>query len=234
LTSEPQLILDYASPRKRGKVRLPARSVLEVTQDARDASVRIVETLSGREFAIIAIVFGVFVAAVAGFGAVRETLWVLHHRHYPIDFLPPMIMAVAALAELVLGVFVIRNTWRQTTLTADRERVTLTFTGPMQSPWRREWTCEEIGEVALISTQAETDAIRLAEIRLRPRGLLINLFTDHRESELADIADRLNRAIKGEGPPPVDAQPAKYVHVPDPQTLERLRGKRQELHDRLH
>jgi hypothetical protein len=64
--------------------------------------------------------------------------------------------------------------------------------------------------------------------------LLINLFTDHRESELADIADRLNRAITGEGPPPVDAQPAKYVHVPDPQTLERLRGKRQELHDRLH
>jgi hypothetical protein len=232
--SEPQLILDYASPRKRGKVRLPAQSVLEVTQDARDGSVRIVETLAGRVVAIMAIVFGVFVAAVAGFGAVRETLWVLHHRHYPIDFLPPMIMALAAIAELVLGVFVIRNTWRHTTLTADRDRVTLAFTGPMQSPWRREWTCEEIGEVALVPTQAETDAIRLAELRLRPRGLLINLFTDHRESELKDIAERLNRAIKGEMPPPVDSQRVQEVHVPDPQTLQRLRGKRQELHDRLH
>jgi hypothetical protein len=232
--SQPQLVLDYASPRKRGKVRLPARSALEVTQDARDGRVCVVETLAGRAGAIMAIVFGVFVAVVAGSGAVSETLWVLRHRHYPIDFLPPIIMTVTALAELVLGVFVIRNTWRQTTLTADRERVTLTFTAPLQSRWRREWTCEEIGEVALVSTQAEMDAIRLAELRLRPRGLLINLFTDHRESELKDIADRLNRAIKGEGPPPVDAQPAKYGHVPDPQTLERLRGKREELHDRLH
>ena len=33
LAPQPQAVLDYASPRQRGKLRLPSRSVLAVSQD---------------------------------------------------------------------------------------------------------------------------------------------------------------------------------------------------------
>jgi len=229
--SEPQLILDYASPRKRGKVRLPANSELKVATEM-DGAVKVVETLAGRDIAVMAVIFGLIVAAVASYGAVRETLYLLRRRHDVIDFSLPAIMVAFALIELVLIVLIIRNTWRRTILLADARQVTLAFSGPLARVWSRAWTSDEVGESQLIPTQAEPDAVRLAELRLQPPGMVINLFTDHREMELAEIAARLKVAISGEAPlPPVAAQ---TVHVPDPLTFDRLRERRQELHDRLH
>ena len=235
--SEPQLILDYASPRKRGKVRLPANSVLAVTHE-RDGSVRVAESLAGRHGIMFPIAFGLFVACVAGYATFRETHWILHHRHKPIDFAIPVMMAMFGLVELLLTALVIRNTWRRTTLTANAERVTLEFAGPLMRTWRREWPTADVGAVVLTPTQSESDAVRLAELQLRPPGLLVNLFTDHRAMELEAITRKLDRAMAGEPPEvePLRSQPVIEPEIPppDPQTFQRLRETREGLRDRLH
>ncbi|MGB7156889.1 MAG: hypothetical protein WBD40_02415 [Tepidisphaeraceae bacterium] len=229
--SEPQLILDYASPRKRGGVRLPATSKLAVTQDPR-GEVRVVETLRGKDQALFGIVFGIAVTLIVTVVTSREVLHATRHDPKLIDFLLPAILAVLVATMLMLIVLIIRQTWRRTTLTADAERITLEFVAPLMRTWRREWPNADVGEVVVFTTQAEADAVRLAELQLRPPGVIIHLFTDHRELQLRELAEQMRRAMAGE--PPVTPQPVTPFHEPDPQTLERLRGRRQELHDRLH
>ena len=233
--SDPQLILDYASPRKRGSVRLPATSKLSITTDA-DGSARVLETLRAHPWPLFAICFGVLVTCVLLAGAARETLWLLDHRHIAADFIMPVLVAVMAVVELRLVILVIRNTWRRTILVVGTRWISLEFRGPLKRRWRREWPTDEVGEIALLPTQSEPDAVRLAELQLRPQGLLINLFTDHRAMDLEDILAQLNRARAGE-PPKVVAlasQPFLPPPPPDPQTLQRLRETREGLRDRLH
>lgn len=236
--SEPQPILDYASPRKRGGVRLPANSVLTVTHGP-DGSQRIVEQLAGQVLpTLFAAAFGVFVAWIAGSATVRETAWILRHRHTVFDFIMPGIMGLSAAAELVLAVLIIRNTWRRTTLTVNAERVVLEFTAPFTRATRREWATAEVGDIILLPTQDQADATKLAELQLRAPGAIVHLFTDHREAELEAIARKLNRAMSG-APPEVEAiapQPVlpPVVAPPDSQTLERLRERREGLRERLH
>src|SRR6186997_1492171 len=62
--SEPAPILDYASPRPRAKVRLPARSVLDLQYDRSAGEARVVETLTGKGEAIAALGFAGFVMVV--------------------------------------------------------------------------------------------------------------------------------------------------------------------------
>ena len=95
---DPQLILDYASPRKRRRMRLPAKSMLTVTHGP-DGSVRVVERLAGEaQAAVMAAAFGVFVAWMAGSTAARHLLWVLRHRYGPFDIIILGVLVLSGLA----------------------------------------------------------------------------------------------------------------------------------------
>src|SRR3954453_4831006 len=76
MNAPPQPILDYASPRPHGKVRLPARSVLEVRSDA--DSVEVVERLAGKFGAIAAVLFSgmtLTVVVVSIWSEIARALW---------------------------------------------------------------------------------------------------------------------------------------------------------------
>jgi hypothetical protein len=170
---------------------------LTVTR-TRDGEVRIVERLSGRSGAITAIVFGIVIACLAALTTVRQVQWVRHHRHHADDYIGVAFVAAFALAEALLVVLVIHQTWRRTTLTADPHRVTLEFLGPFMPTWRREWATGEMGDIVPVTTKPNTGAQpRLCELQLRPPGMVISLFTDHLASELEPLAGDLNRAIGG-------------------------------------
>src|SRR5688500_4694799 len=238
MSDQPQPILDYASPRKRGNVRLPAKSVLTVTHGP-DGSVRVVERLEGQvSAAVFASAFGLFVACVAVAGVVHETRWILRHRHGLLEVMLVGILTFSALAELVLAGLVVRNTWRRTTLTADTARVTLEFIAPFMRRWYRTWELAEVQGVVLLLTQGGADAVRLAELQVRVPGSIVHLFTDHRANELETIERKLKRAMTGAPPEvePLKAQPVLQLEVPppDPQTFLRLRERREGLRDRLH
>src|SRR3954468_13625770 len=79
--TEPSPILDYASPRPRRKLRLPAKSVLDVRVDPDGLGITIVERLAGIPEAVAGILFAVFVLLVVGltsFLSLRAQ-WVKHH-----------------------------------------------------------------------------------------------------------------------------------------------------------
>src|SRR3954454_13649736 len=79
----PSAILDYASPRPQGRVRLPSRSRLDVVRDRHE--VTITETLSGKDSAL----FGVAVAVVtlAVLPAVMYALGAALARRRQIDWM---------------------------------------------------------------------------------------------------------------------------------------------------
>jgi hypothetical protein len=199
--SDPQLILDYASPRKRRRVRLPARSVLTLNHGV-GGSVTVVEQLKGEApGAVFATAFALFVAWTAGSVTVGQTKWVLRHRHTTGDFVVLAILAAAVVAELLLAALIIRNTWRRTTLSADADGLTLEFAAPFMRRRRHHWPREDVQDVALSVTQMQADAEGLGEIQIRATGTVVHLFTDHRVVELEPIERELDRALTRLRPP---------------------------------
>lgn len=199
--SDPQPILDYASPRTRGRVRLPAKSVLTLSHGL-GGSVTVVEQLKGEApAAVFATAFALFVAWTAGSVAVEQTAWVLRHRHTTGDFIVLAILAATVVAEVLLAALIIRNTWRRTTLRADAEGLTLEFSAPFMRRWRRQWPRDDVEEIALSVTQLSADAVTLGELQIRATGTVAHLFTDHRVTELEPIERQLDRALARMPPP---------------------------------
>jgi hypothetical protein len=196
-----QLVLDYASPRKRGRMRLPAKSVLTLSHGL-GGSVTVVEQLKGEApAAVFATAFALFVAWTAGSVTVGQTAWVLRHRHTAADFIVLAILAAAVLAEVLLAALIIRNTWRRTTLRADAEGLTLEFAAPFMRRWRRQWPSDDVQEIALSVTQLHAHAEGLAELQIRATGTIVHLFTDHRVTELEHIERELDRVLARLPPP---------------------------------
>src|SRR3954466_11257351 len=141
---DPSPILDYASPRPRRKLRLPAKSVLDVRVDPDGLGITIVERLAGVPQAVVGIVFAVFVLLVVGFTAFLSlrTQWVKHHGIDP----PGVILAVLWVVELTLLFLVIDRTWRRTILTARDRRLILRFIGPFNTREHR-WPFEEVADL---------------------------------------------------------------------------------------
>src|ERR1700733_68631 len=100
-------ILDYASPRKRVRLRLPAKS--RIRCQISTGRLTIIESLDGQGGAIGAIVFAVFMLIYMGLliafvrgAAPMAILWIL---------------------EAVVLVMVVHQTWRKTLLTVTAEEV---------------------------------------------------------------------------------------------------------------
>src|SRR5438309_11045501 len=113
-------ILDYASPRPRVKLRLPANSMLRCTSVPGTCAV--VETLSGQAEARLALAFATFVLCV-----VIATPFGLSGR--PGDYVA--FTCVEAGALIGVSLLVVRNTWRRTVLRVADGEMTVAFAAPL-------------------------------------------------------------------------------------------------------
>ena len=127
--AQPQLILDYASPAPRGRMRLPVRSEIRITADGDSTTIR--ETLQGRA-AIAAIVFAVFVLIVL-LGAIASQLTDWHKQWQTLPILPAFLAALW-LTEATLGVFVLDQTYRKTVIRVCDSELTLTLAPCSRQP----------------------------------------------------------------------------------------------------
>jgi hypothetical protein len=224
--SEPQRILDYASPRPRGRVRLPAESHIEIQSD-RD-STTITESLKGRATAIAAIIFAVFVLIVL-LGVISAQTW-YWYDHPGAGLFVPVFLSALWLAEAVLGVFVLDQTYRRTVLRVRDGELTVIFSGLFSPTRSHHWPLEDIGELRVELTQFGPEMAPLAELQIRPStDVSVHLFTDHREMEVQHIQVVLVRALNGEHDVPIAPQPA--AAFPDAATFNRLLRTTRTLRD---
>lgn len=190
-------ILDYASPRQRGKLRLPSQSVLEVRQDE-GGGVTVTETLSGRGGAVGAIVFAVItllLLAATGASQLKQS------RGFEGEAFVLFVIGAVWIAELTVLLVVINNTWRRTVLTVGADGVALQFLAPF-SKRRYAWPRERMEDVRVVRT-SESSPLRtweapqpLGELLLLPVGeRAVALLTDHREGELHAIAQSVRATL---------------------------------------
>lgn len=178
-------ILDYASPRKRSALRLPATSRLAVRAD--DGRFTVEESLSGQVAALAALLFGAFVLFVITFPVI-DGVYDLHRHRIRNDFTQAYIFGVLWLAEAATMVGVLQQTWRRTVLAVEYDEVRLAFLSPLRRR-RYRWSGSDIADVFIVQT-AETDRrVPLGEVVLtRAVGGEVRLFTDHPAERLGPIA----------------------------------------------
>ena len=205
-------VLDYASPRPRGKVRLPARSRLELHVDLRGATVR--EWLEAKAGAIVAMLVAVGTLAMLPATTLSESYYWRFPERYIGQF---VVVGGIWVAEFILLLIVINNTWRRTTLQAQADALLLTFSAPFGRR-RYEWPAAQIEQVRVESTTSQMDRNHLGELSVHIAGHpLVKLFTDHEARELERIAAEVRRALL------LEAQPATLratVPPPLPRRLE--------------
>jgi hypothetical protein len=189
-----QAILDYASPRPRGKVRLPARSELAVRIDA--DSVEVIERLTGKLGAFGAIAFAAAMFVLMGAMGAAEA----PKR----DSLPQSVFVATFIAGgCVVMAMVINNTWRRTILSANADGIRLRFFAPLSGTRRYHWDADTIEALRVepknLRGPTAIDLARsgaLAEIQIHPTGgAVAHLFTDHEAFHLVPIAEALLRVI---------------------------------------
>jgi hypothetical protein len=197
--SGPSAILDYASPRPQGRVRLPSRSRLDVVRD-RD-EVTITETLSGKGSAIGGIAVAAFTLLQLLFGMYREA-WGkdgLLTRQHP-SLLEPegiwlLVMAGLWVTELVVMLIVINNTWRRTVVQARDGTLSVEFTAPFGRR-RHAWPFDQVLELHVDRSLVPGFTTPKVELVWRVwGGQHVRLFTDHPEPELDAIAAALRQAM---------------------------------------
>jgi hypothetical protein len=190
LMSEPNLILDYASPRKRSRFRLASKSLLDCRWVEEDLAVR--EWLAGQSQAKLAIaVTGVMLALSGGIVASE---W---HRTAV-----GMLLIILVLIGLALALVpaVIQQSWRETVLRIGDGTMRLVMGGPLARR-RWSWRLEQVLAVRVIATQVREDdgAPVLGEVEILAEGSPpIRLFTDHREGMLNGMVVEIERAVRGE------------------------------------
>jgi hypothetical protein len=181
---EPSLILDYASPRKRVRLRMPAKSRIDVICEP--GQVDVIETLKGKGQAIGGIVFACFVLLVM-------LKLILTERHGTVWVLGPFWFAEAGVLVLV-----IHQTWRKTLLSVTAERVQLKFTSPLTSK-SYEWPAIDVADVQAVVTANPNSFNPLAELRMRmASGGEVHLFTDHPAREIQELAVAIDRVLEPE------------------------------------
>jgi hypothetical protein len=209
LTASPLILLDYASPRKRLKLRMPAKSILDICHD--DGRVSVIERLKGRGEAIGAMCFAGFMLLY------MAALMVAERRHGAAWVLGPFWIAEASVFMLV-----IHQTWRKTLLVVTPESVSLRFTSPLTRS-AFEWPVMHVGDVLAVVTANPGSTRPLAELRLRfTTGGEAQLFTDHPAAEINDLAEAIRNVLE-----PQTATPPPELAARDPtaeaqQTMDRL------------
>ena len=212
--SQPETIIDYASPRKRTALRMAARSTLEWTWvDGGGLVVR--ERLADQAQALVTIiasalpVVAVFPAALSG---VRFSPGVL--------ILPAVIFTV----WLVVVLMVVQQSWGRTELTLVDGRVRLYTGGPL-SHRTYAWGFDEVHAVRVVPLGGQWDAWPLAEIEILAAGsTLVRLFTDHPEKRLVEVGAAIELALRGERPRAVAAIPVEAAEWGQPLPVQEVRA----------
>jgi hypothetical protein len=200
-----QPILDYASPRPRGRVRLPARSTLDVRTDP--DSVEVIERLDGHGEAIGGILFAAMTLILMTVVIQPELRYAM--RRGPT--LPLTLAAACIVGGVVVTAMVINNTWRRTVLSANADGVRLRFFAPLSGSRRYAWEADRIEGVGVVTNDpniaaAEMELSRsrvLAELQIHPvAGAIAHLFSDHEAFQLVPIKDALLRVLRMSTKPP--------------------------------
>jgi hypothetical protein len=193
-------ILDYASPRPRGRYRLPSVSRLEVQRD-RDGLI-VTEELRGKGHSIGAMGVGLFALFALPASLSLDVpnlpyLWrCLHHlsAHEDLEF-EIAVLGAFWLAIAIVMLLVANNTWRKAILEARDGSMTLTFSSPFHRQVHH-WPVEQILELGVDRTLEPGFIDPRVELLLRAHGgRLIHLFADHGEAELESIAAALKDTI---------------------------------------
>ena len=181
-------ILDYAGPASRGKLRLPAASILDVTDEP--DRLTITETLAGRGGAILAIGFALFTlwALVGGsLSGVSARNW---HRHI-YSF---AIVGLFALAEITVMLLVIQNTWRKTFLIVTPADIALRFWSPFGGTKQHRWPAEKLHDAHIRLTRMDGARAEFPELELDLWGEpQVRLFLGHSQSELMQFVRAIRR-----------------------------------------
>ena len=203
---EQTAILDYASPRKRGRLRLPATS--DVVVSGGDGTVVVEESLAGQGRAVAGLVFGAVVVLLCSAAAVGVGLDLTHHGLHR-DAPAALIMAALAVAEAATMVGVVQQTWRRTRLTVEFGDLRLAFLSPLHRR-RYRWAGEAIADVVVVLTANAETGLPLAEVLItRVSGGDVHLFTDHPAVRLGPIARAVHDMLRdGRADPLSDGGPA--------------------------
>jgi len=210
VTDDNSLILDYASPRKRVRFRLPATSSLLLRGDADE--VVITEKLIGDHGAIPALLF-------AGFVLIATSVLlspIFNDRVYANEV---VFWIVQAVVQILVMVMLIQQTWRMTVLTIHYEQLRLAFTSPLRNR-QYQFSGEQIAEMRITETaNLETPAALGELILVRTNGGEIHLFTDHNSRELGGLLGAIEAMLhQGKWLPPA-VNPLKVMAVSPPPAL---------------
>ena len=191
MSEEPSLILDYASPRPRGAVRLsrlPARSRLSIEQLG-DGGLRVAEWLEGQGAAIGAIVFALFVMLTmlpvfAGLKPRRDA--------GALVCLGPFWLSMAVLIPCVIN-----STWRRTVVEVGSMSLRIRVHAPLWGRKRYEWRVDQVASVeALQWTDGSPLAASIARVIVTIRDEKpVVLFSGHDLRELLWIAGLMRDAM---------------------------------------
>jgi hypothetical protein len=189
-SSDAGSILDYASPRQWGKVRLPSQSRFELRMEPDGVIVH--EWLQAKASAFIAMAIAVFTFVamfVAACGNFRYHM-TTEDRAFMLG-----VPAMVGVMEILVFLLVINNTWRRTTLKARRDSMMLTFVAPFGTR-RYEWDASRIEDIRIRPTTTAEHRNSLGELEIRISGhSMVKLFTDHSAAELHELAGRLREAV---------------------------------------
>lgn len=181
--SQPQAILDYASPGRAGKLRIGSTSVIRIFD--RGEVVQIVETLEerGKATALILVDLGMIAVMFAGNQRGIARSFARGTLDEILAF--TLVLAVAMLAILF---FALLHNFASTRLAATGESLTLTFSNPIR---KRVYA---IPRISVHTIEVRTSEA-VNELRIFVSMHDLHLFTGHSLFELARIAALLIRAL---------------------------------------
>ncbi len=183
--SQPQAILDYASPARAGRFRVGSHSVIDIFD--RGEKVQILERLENRWVAALLIAIDLFIVSTLFFSVswnrVRRD-W--YHGHQLDGSL--VIACGFSVVFLVVAFIAILHNWASTRIDADAQELKIVFANPVR---RRVFA---LNRITIHSLEVETAGGR-NELRIFSSHHEIRLFTGHSLAELARIATLLVRAL---------------------------------------
>ena len=211
--SQPGMILDYASPRKRSALRMASRSVLDYVWADHGRGVVVRERLEEQTPAV----FGIGVSAVA----VGALLWLMvvngEWRRTPRELLWLPAGLVAAWAAVVP--IVIQRSWGRTELSVrgGADGIVRLWTGGPLAHRAYEWRIDQVHDVRVIVMPLAGAGFALGEIEILAEGTPpVRLFTDHTEWKLSGVARAIGQAMRGERSGPLYAAAAANAGAAPP------------------
>lgn len=182
-------ILDYASPGIGRALRLVRQSIITFIPIAN--GVEILESLSGKTQAVVAIVFAGGAVTLLGFTIFAD----LQHRFFYLFLTAFYLIYLVVTAWIVIAV--IQSNWRRTVLRVTPGKLLLIFKTPFNAI-ERHWNNEQIRFVSVVHVLDSRTLRTIYELQIEfCSDAPARLFTGHGPPELAHIADLIRRYLPG-------------------------------------